>query len=55
MFVNGAELMGVSSRDKGERGFLMEFLFREEHVFKAFRDFAVAVSRWFWKAKGKAC
>lgn len=55
LFVSGAELMDVSSRDKGERCFLMEFFFREEQVFKAFRDFPVAESRLFWKAKDKAC
>ena len=53
MLVNGAELMGVSSRDKDGilRCFLLELLFREELVFKAFRVFAIAESRWFWKAK----
>lgn len=49
--------MGVSSRDKGGilRCFLLELPFREELVFKAFRDFVIAESRWFWKAKNKAC
>ena len=47
LLVNGAELMKVSSRDKGGilRHFLLELLFREELVFKAFRDFAIAESR----------
>lgn len=30
---------------------ILELLLREELVFKAFRDFAIAESRWFWKAQ----
>lgn len=53
LLVNGAELICISSRDKDGllRCLFLELLFTEKLVFKAFKDFAIAAYRWFWKAK----